>query len=95
MEQPRRWQIPSGLELLWRSWDEREFLVYHCASGDTHLLDAAAARLLRSLSRGPVNTDELRRQVADSGPVFAEESADYIAELLDELHTLKLVEPAP
>lgn len=78
------WRLVSQEELLYRGWDE-EFLVYNPVSGDTHLLDARAMRLLLALQAGPLAGAELAR-VADTGDEAA-------ASLLADLESLCLITP--
>lgn len=93
MAQTGFWQARAGHELLWRSWGD-EYVVYHCGSGDTHLLDAAAARLLRRLLEAPeaASSLELSGLVAETLLMSSEESLEYTSELLEELQRLMLVE---
>lgn len=51
--------------LLWRSFDHDEFVVFHVASGDTHLINAVTARVLETLQATPLGFDELTRRVAE------------------------------
>jgi PqqD family protein of HPr-rel-A system len=93
MEVSRRWRIPPGIGLIQRAWGEGEVVVYHAASGDTHLLDVPAARLLSRLQGSPATVHELCSVVAADLPFSPEEALDYTEELLDELQHLALVEP--
>ena len=91
MEQPGRWQTVAGFDLLWRDWDDGH-VVYHSGSGDTHLLDAAAAGIVRRLQQSPAVPAELSPLVTESLGLAPEESLSYTEELLMELERLGLVE---
>jgi PqqD family protein of HPr-rel-A system len=58
------WRVPKGASLLWQSWDEVEFIVFNRASGQTHLLDAFSAAVLRQIEASPSTIPELRRYFA-------------------------------
>lgn len=94
MQKTERWQAVDGVDLLWQAWDDGE-VVYHRGSGDTHLIDEAAADVLRALGRRPMDVGALASLV---GPALDYPEADaeaYVRELLKELARLALVEPAP
>ena len=58
------WRLPNGVSLLWQSWDEDEVIVFNRASGQTHLLDAFSAAVLRQIEAAPATIPELRRHFA-------------------------------
>jgi PqqD family protein of HPr-rel-A system len=58
------WRLPKGVSLLWRSWDEDEVIVFNRASGQTHLLDAFSAAVLRRIEAAPGTISDLQRQFA-------------------------------
>jgi PqqD family protein of HPr-rel-A system len=58
------WRLPAGASLLWQSWDEDEVIVFNRASGQTHLLDALSAVVLRRIEAAPVAMPELQRSLA-------------------------------
>ncbi len=66
----RRWGLPEDVGLLWKSWDE-EVIVFNQASGQTHLLDALSAEVLRELEQRPRTIIDLAALFADryEGPV--------------------------
>ena len=69
-----RWHVadPSALES--RHWSGNdEHLVFNSASGDLHLLNAAAVAILEQLSTGPATVDELAAllDTADRGSIDA------------------------
>ena len=45
---PTRWKVHANSDLRWRSWQD-DSVLYHGASGDTHLLDPVAAEALHFL----------------------------------------------
>ena len=58
------WRLPAGVSLLWQSWDEDEVIVFNRASGQTHLLDAFSAAVLRRIEASPTTTSDLVRSFA-------------------------------
>lgn len=76
------WRL-AAQDLQWRSWDD-QLVVYHPASGDTHLLHPVAGQLLDSLAHAPADTDALTTQLA---PVL-EAANDKQGELLEQLERL-------
>ena len=58
------WRLPKGVSLLWQWWDEDEVIVFNRASGQTHLVDAFSAAVLRQIEAFPSTTLELRRYFA-------------------------------
>ena len=69
-----RWHVadPSALES--RHWPGNdEHLVFNSASGDLHLLNAAATAILEQLSTGPADADQLAVLLGtpDRGPIDA------------------------
>lgn len=90
-----RWRISSGQPLRWRHWDD-QWLVYHPASGDTHVLDEASAQAVRRLEASPLDADALAAAVAEAmGVEASDEVRGYIAKLLPQLDVLGLIEPEP
>lgn len=55
------WRLPASVSLLWQSWDEDEVIVFNRASGQTHLLDAFSAAVLRRIESAPTTKPELMR----------------------------------
>ena len=94
MEQTARWRIVPGYELLWFEGDDGH-VVYHSGSGDTHLIDDAAADLLRLLQSGPQVPEALAARLAEDDRLVIVETSEYTARLLHELARLGLVEPCP
>ncbi len=78
--------------LKWRSWND-EFVVYNDLTGDTHRLDAVAARVLQELSRHPATLDEVvSRLSADLGVEPDDELRTWAATALNLFRRLDLVE---
>jgi PqqD family protein of HPr-rel-A system len=86
------WSVPEDSDLRWRSWDG-QFVAYHCASGDTHLLQPIAAAALRLLQRGPATSEALIRGVTTELHLEADpDLARQIQELLQRLSYLGLID---
>ena len=52
-----KWQIFSSDQALYiHSWDNEEYVVYNSLTGDTHLLNLTAGRLLLELQQSPTDT---------------------------------------
>jgi len=87
------WMLAHARPLLVRGWDN-EYVVYAQASGDTHLLGAAAYRILAHLQGARAGNDALRAVVAG---VCATDEMAQCAELTDtilaDLRTLELIRP--
>ena len=79
--------------LVWRSWGEGEYVVYHPDSGDTHLLNDVSAEVLWQLERGPAGFQGLTGQVAGvMGIAVDAQFETSIAKLLVYLDSVGLVE---
>jgi PqqD family protein of HPr-rel-A system len=88
------WRLTPGQALRYRQW-QGESVLYNDLSGDTHLLADASLHVLLQLQAGPAAQSALAASVraefdADDGEV--DDTA--VAELLDELHALVLIEQA-
>lgn len=89
------WRIRPGADLVWRSWDEDEFLVFDAASGDTHLLNRVTATVFEILGREPLDDKGIGRELSrclDIDPAVVE---PHLARLLSHLARLGLVESTP
>ena len=62
---PEIWRLPAGVSLLWQSWDEDEVIVFNRGSGQTHLLDAFSAAVLRRIEASPTTTADLAAFLRD------------------------------
>ena len=75
-----------------QSWGQ-ESVVYHPQSGDTHLLDVAAAHIIQSLSKNKCDTATLCAGLASQLDVDINGDFEaYVDELLVELTSLSLIE---
>lgn len=62
-----RWWCPQADELHIRQWDDDAAVVFDDSTGHTHLVDALAAQVLRSLQHGEaVSTPQLAAAVTDA-----------------------------
>jgi len=87
----RCWGLPEDVSLLWRSWDE-EVIVFNRASGQTHLLDALSAEVLKQLERHPASLDELRSHFAGRYGVESEKLGERLAEICRTFDQVGLAE---
>jgi PqqD family protein of HPr-rel-A system len=88
------WQLTPPAELHWQQWGD-EYLLYHTASGDTHLLDPAGAQVLHVLKESPKTLADLLEDLGgcdDAGTI--QRLSGYIEPLLAKLHRLGIIEPA-
>jgi PqqD family protein of HPr-rel-A system len=84
--------VSTGVRLHWRSWED-EFVVYSSGSGNTHLLNTVAAKVLQILEREPTNLSELVEKVAATLEI--EPSSELFAHLeksLSDFCRLGLIE---
>ncbi|HXV75664.1 MAG TPA: HPr-rel-A system PqqD family peptide chaperone [Candidatus Polarisedimenticolaceae bacterium] len=80
--------------LVWRSWDPEQSIVYHCDSGDTHLVNSVTAEVLRVLERSPCTASRIARTIAPRLGVGPDEGlARQVRELLEHLDRVGLAEP--
>jgi PqqD family protein of HPr-rel-A system len=92
----KKWRGQREFNLLWRSWDDDEYVVFHTGSGDTHLLNAVAAEALSELERRAVDEGELAQHLADClARPLDDELKKSAAGMLREFDELGLIEPAP
>lgn len=69
-------------------------MVYHCPSGDTHLLEPVAAETLRILDDSTATTDALLAEVVARLGIPSDATLrDRFEQLLDRFHELGIVEP--
>ena len=88
-----KWQVISSDQALYfHSWDD-EYVVYNSLSGDTHLLNLTASRVLLKLQQSPTDAITLAELVAytDQSETYAEPELQ-IEHLLAEPSTLTLIE---
>jgi len=93
-----KWQIISSSQsssqsIYLHSWDNNEYVVYNSLTGDTHLLNLTAGRLLLELQQSPTDTITLANL---SPPIDQTEKSTQhkleIEHILEELSTLNLIE---
>jgi len=88
-----RWQLTAPGELRWVEWGD-EWLLYHGASGDTHLLEPLAVEVLQALQRAPATAEGLVDGLAlDGDEETRRHLSDYIASLCATLSRLGVIEP--
>ena len=90
---PSKWSIPAHIRLQWRSWGE-ETIVYHCQSGDVHLLNPVAVAVLEILQKESMTEADLQSRALE---VLGLESSDSLSHniksLLHQLDELGLIWP--
>jgi PqqD family protein of HPr-rel-A system len=92
MNSARVWRVPPAAILHWREWD-REFVLYHEQSGDTHRLNLAGATAIRLLLTAQMTTAEVAGRLAQTpGADSQTVSQAAIDDLLTRLSDLGLVE---
>ncbi|ANM30194.1 hypothetical protein ABI59_12335 [Acidobacteria bacterium Mor1] len=83
----------ADADLHWRAWDD-QYVVFHPPSGDTHLLNEAAARLLRRLHEGPATIADLVAAVEGIGDEAVPDMPKRVAGYLLWFDDLGLIEAA-
>ncbi len=90
----QRWSASSLGTFQWRRWDEEETVLFHTASGNTHVLSPPAVAVLLELEHASLDFEEIVRRVTISlGNVQDDGLADQVRHLLDEFDQLGLIEP--
>jgi len=78
----------------WRQWDDDEIILYHTASGDTHVLSPAAVVVLKELEHATLGFEEILQRVTISADDEERDRlAEHVKRLLDEFDHLGLIEP--
>lgn len=78
----------------WRDGDDGEEILFHSASGGTHVLSAPAAAILKELEHRSLAFEEIVQCVTISlGDAHDDSLADQVKQLLDEFDQLGLIEP--
>lgn len=89
-----RWRSAPEEEFLWAEWD-REYVLYHRPSGQTHFINAASAALLQKILLNPVDAQQASRALAaeqlPENPDIGFEFTRYVFGLLVRLEELGLV----
>lgn len=88
-----KWKTRSDQSLYVRSWGD-EVVVYDGLSGDTHLLDSVAAKILLRLQHAPSDVGSLARSF---GPLLQTERSDeslesWLDNILADLNAIALIE---
>lgn len=92
---PGEEKVWRAADLRWRSWDQ-QWAVYNIASGNTHLLTAIAAEILRVLEHKPATAVDLSQKLAASASLRPdEELIDQVRKLLANLDDMGLIESVP
>lgn len=90
------WRVIPGQSLHCRQWDgEDEAVLFNHLSGATHLLGPAALCLLETLRAAPADEAALADSLRSAFEVDEEELPGQLAELLESLVRLDLIEPCP
>ncbi len=95
MTQPvSQWSASSLGTFHWQRWDDEETVVFHTASGNTHVLNPLAVAVLKELEHSSLDFDEIVRRVTISlNDVQEETLPERIGQLLEEFDHLGLIEP--
>ena len=87
------WRVSPSTRLVWRQWGD-EFIVFNAASGQTHYLNALAARVLQYFQEQAATADELVDDIRSSIPQGGDLSIlDQVRELLTRFDSLGLIAP--
>jgi PqqD family protein of HPr-rel-A system len=89
------WRLPAGVSLLWHSWDEDEVIVFNRASGQTHLLDAFSAAVLRRIEAAPTGLPDLQRSLAIDLALDESALSARLSDVCRRFDQLGLAEPHP
>lgn len=92
-ELERSWKTCGGGELPLRYW-EGDYVVYNPLTGNTHVLDIVAGKVLKTISAGDGHSSEICRCIAEFLEVPNDAGiADSVREILTHLDELGLIEP--
>ncbi len=87
------WRAASRAPLSWRQWGD-EAVVFHPDSGDTHLLDALAAEILRRLESAPASRAALLEHLSRRPrPPVANDLEEAVTSVLQVFEEVGLIEP--
>lgn len=89
-----QWQWLDRAPLAIHTWPGEPFaLVFHPATGDTHLVDLLSAEVLRLLESGPLPEDQLWHQLLTQTGFSPEElPSSRFQSILTQLERLNLIE---
>jgi PqqD family protein of HPr-rel-A system len=78
---------------LWKTWGE-ESIVFNESSGNTHLLNATAAKILSIVQSQPSSAEEISLKIASESGLGADEKVIQRVEVvLETLDNLGLIQP--
>jgi PqqD family protein of HPr-rel-A system len=78
---------------LWKTWGE-ESIVFNQSSGNTHLLNPTAAKILSIVQSQPSSAEEISLKIASESELGAdEEILQRVDVVLETLDSLGLIEP--
>lgn len=87
------WQVPENFKILSQTWGD-ESVVYHCGSGDTHLLSEISFQILKSTQQSRRSNNQIADYVADALLLELDKDLqDHINESILMLAKLNLIEP--
>lgn len=87
-----RWRIAAGYKILNRHFGD-QYAIYHCGSGDTHLLDSIPFFVLKKVSEGVQSFEQLLATVKEEFEYESpDQPRDYLQSVLIELQNLNIIE---
>jgi len=87
-----RWRLATQ-DIRLDQFESQSAVLFHCASGNTHLLDLFGACLVRFLQQGAMQQSELVFRVAESLNFELEEALQvHLETTLDSLQRLEVIE---
>jgi len=87
------WQVIAPGSLHMRAWDN-EVVVYDATSGNTHLLDTTAARILATIANAPADAATLAQALTElSHGTPGEQAHERVDAILAELAGISLITP--
>jgi PqqD family protein of HPr-rel-A system len=87
-----KWKAITPGSVHLRRWDD-EWVVYNAASGETHLVGAAAGHILALLRDGPSDNATLTRSVVNTGSLEPGARTSFlVADILADLQRCSLIE---
>jgi len=93
MEATAAWQVPVEAKLPLRYWDG-DYVVYNPLTGNTHVLDIVAGKVLEIIMAGPATSAELCQHIAAFLDVPNDlRTAENVDAILAVLDRLGLIEP--
>lgn len=91
----KRYRITKDVEqLIWRSWSDDHFLVYHPRSGNTHLLNQATCLILDQLRLGHADAQQLAGSLAEATDLNIDQTLHrHVQQMLEQLDQVGLIDP--